>query len=208
MTNTSPEAPAWAGRQGQFLQAPSLTPDLERRFQADYYARVRPGLRLVTLLLAGMVAALTLVQSSAPAPSDLAVGAPEFVFWLCVFGLTWARGFDRVWQPALVLLGWTAAALVLAGLGHALGGQSLPLGGAAHPHPPVPQQKFFFVLQMAVLMVTLSTLRLPYRWAALLQGGVLVIGLWAVGANLPLDALRDLHFILLPALVLLLALLV
>ncbi len=62
---------------------------------------------------------------------------------------------------------------------------------------------------MSVLMVTLSTLRLQFRWAALLQGGVLTIGLWSFGTNLPPDAdvLRDLHFILLPALVLLLALL-
>ena len=55
----------------------------------------------------------------------------------------------------------------------------------------------------------MSTLRLQFRWAALLQGGVLTIGLWSFGTNLPPDAdvLRDLHFILLPALVLLLALL-
>jgi len=209
MTNTSADAPATdrSPANGFFRPSLRLTPDLGRRFQADYYARIRPGLRLVSLLLAGLTAAHTLVNSGVPSRSDLTVTGPMLVFWLCVFGLTWVRGFSRVWQPALMLLGWAAAVLVLGGLGHVLGNQSFASGGAAHPPPPIAQRKFFFVLQMTVLMVTLSTLRLQFRWAALLQGGVLVIGLWSFGTNLPSDALRDLHFILPPALVLLLALL-
>lgn len=207
MTNTPPDSAARPGLHSLFLQAPPLTPDLERRFQTNLYARIRPGLRLISLLLAGLVAAQTLLQSRAPAPSDLAVSVPQIVFWLCVFGLTRAPGFARVWRPALVLMGWAAAILALGGLGHTLGGAGSPPPGPANPPPPVPQLKFFFALQMTVLMVTLSTLRLPFRWAALLQGGVLVIGLWAVRRGLPLNLLPDLHFILLPALVLLLALL-
>ena len=171
----------------------------------------------MSLLLAGLAAAHILVQFGNPWPPDLEVSVPMLVFWLCVFGLTWVRGFDRVWQPALVLLGLVAAAFVLGKLGHTLSG---PHAGGGPPHPPPSEgglprppssvpMRFAFVLQMSVLMVTLSTLRLQSRWAALLQGGVLTIGLWNFGNNLPPDAdvLRDLHFILLPALVLLLALL-
>ncbi len=218
-THTSADAPAtdWPPANGFFRPPPRLTPDLARRFQADYYARIRPGLRLVSLLLAGLTVTQALVQSRGPAPPDLAVDVPVFLFWLCVFGLTWGRGFGRVWQPVLVLLGWATAAFVLVSLGHTLSGP--PVGGGS-PHPPpsgegllrppssVPM-RFSFILQMSVLMVTLSTLRLQFRWAALLQGGVLTIGLWSFGTNLPPDAdvLRDLHFILIPALVLLLALL-
>ena len=219
MTNTSADAPAMdRSPANDFFQPPlRLTPDLGRRFQADYYARIRPGLRLVSLLLAGLAAVHTLVQFGSPSSPDLVVSVPMLVFWLCVFGLTWGRGFGRVWQPILVLLGWVAAALVLGRLGHTLSGP--PVGGGL-PHPPSSEGgllhspssvpvRFSFVLQMSVLMVTLSTLRLQFRWAALLQGGVLTIGLWSFGTNLPPDAdvLRDLHFILLPALVLLLALL-
>lgn len=190
-----------------FLRQPPFTPELERLFQAEYFGRIRPTLRLVSLLLAGLVALLTLLQAGTPTPVDLAIGAPEMVFRLCVFGLTWVRGFGRVWQPVLILLGWATAALVLGSLGHTLSGPPNQGGG---PRPPssVPQ-RFSFALQMVVLMVMLSTLRLPFRWAALLQGGVLAVGLWDFGTNLPPDAnvRMDLHFILLPAFVLLLALL-
>ena len=92
-------------------------------------------------------------------------------------------------------------------LRHAIGG--LPSGGGEPPAPSSVPRRFAFILQMSVLMVTLSTLRLPFRAAALLQGGVFVIGLWDFGGDLPLDAnvSRDLQFILLPAILLLLALL-
>ena len=190
------------------FQLPSrLAPELARHFQEDYYARIRPGLRLVSLLLAGLAAAHTLVQSSIPSQSDLAVGVPMLVFWLCVFGLTWIRGFGRVWQPVLVVLGWAAAVVVLGELGHALGTSAFSHGKTAHPPPPASQRKFFFALQVTILMVTLSTLRLQYRWTALLQVSVLMIAGWSFRANLPQDALRDLHFILLPTGILLLALL-
>lgn len=190
------------------FQLPSrLAPDLARHFQKDYYAHIRPGLRLVSLLLAGLTAAHTLVQIGIASQSDLAVGVPMLVFWLCVFGLTWIRGFSRVWQPALVLLGWAAAVVVLGELGHALDNHTFSHGRTPHPPPPASQRKFFFALQVAVLMVTLSTLRLQYWWTALLQIGVLMIAGWSFRTNLPQDPLRDLHFIVLPAAVLLLALL-
>lgn len=202
-------------QEGLARPLPRLAPELERRFQTDYYARVHPGLRLVSLLLAALIAAQTLLMAGMPAPPDLAVGAPEFVLWLCVFCLTWVRGFGRVWQPVLVLLGAVTAALVLGSLGHAISGPpGFTLGGppgrGGPPHPPssIPM-RFSFVLQMSVLMVTLSTLRLPFRAASLLQGLVFAIGLGDFGTNLPAqaDVLRDLRFIILPALLLLLALL-
>ncbi len=216
MTDIQAEAPDTDGppADGLLRSPPRLTPDLARRFQTDYYARIRPGLRLVSLLMAGVSAAHTLLPSDGPTFIDLAVAVPTLLFWLCVFGLTWGRGFGRAWQPVLVLLGWATAVFVLGRLGHTLSG---PPAGGGLPHPPpsgggppssVPM-RFSFVLQMSVLMVTLSTLRLQFRWAALLQSGILTVGLWSFGTNLPpdADALRDLHFILLPALVLLLALL-
>jgi len=65
------------------------------------------------------------------------------------------------------------------------------------------------MLQMTVLMVSLSTLRLSFRWTAPLQVGVLLIGLWCVRTNLPPDAhpSRFIHFILLPGIIVLLVLL-
>ena len=190
-----------------FRLPPRSTRDLERQFQQDYYTRVYPSLRLVSLLLAGLTAAHTLAQFGVPSESDQAVAFPMLVFWLCVFGLTWVRGFGRRWQPILLVLSWAASVIMLGSLGHALGDHAFSHGGRVHPPPPAPPRKFFFELQLFVLMVTLSTLRLQYRWTALLQVGVLGIGLWSFRLNLPHDTPRDLHFILLPAGVLLLALL-
>ena len=65
MNNTSADAPATdrSSLDDSLRPPPRLTPDLERRFQTDYYARIRPGLRLVSLLLAGLTATQALVQS-------------------------------------------------------------------------------------------------------------------------------------------------
>ena len=136
LTNASADAYATGQSPADtfFQPPPRLTPDLGRQFQADYYARIRPGLRLVSLLLAGLTATQFLVQSRGPAPSAPAIGVPVLLFWLCVFGLTWGRGFGRVWQPVLVLLGWAAAALVLVSLGHTLSGP--PAGETRRIHRP------------------------------------------------------------------------
>lgn len=209
MSNISIKNPSknWLHLDDFFRRPPRLTQDLEQQFQQDYFARISPGLRLVSLLLAGLTAAHVLAQSGVPSQSDQAAAFPMLFFWLCVFGLTWVRNFDRGWQPILVLLSWAAAVTMLGSLGHALGDHAFSHGGRTHPPSPAPQRKFFFELQLFVLMVTLSTLRLQSRWTALLQVGVLGIGLWSFRLNLPHDTPRDLHFILLPAGILLLALL-
>lgn len=185
-------------------QMPRLTPDLELEFQAEYYARILPTLRLISLLLAGLVSAQTL-HLGAFDP----YGLFQLFFWLCVFALTWIPRFGRVWQPALMLMGWITAALVFGSIAHPMVGGPNGVPGAGLPKPSVPQQEFFFMLQMTVLMVTLSTLRLNFRWTALLQMGVLLIGLWNVRTNLPPDAhpSKFIHFVLLPGIIVLLVLL-
>ena len=188
---------------------PRFSPELESTFQRDYFTRVRPGLRLVSPLLAALILIHLALFARAPAPYDLAVGIPQILFWLLVFGLTWVRGFERMWQPVLVVLGWLMAGLILGQLAPLLTDEVVRMQGVGREPPTTPQQKFFFITQFAVLAVSLATLRLQLRWAALLYGGVLAIGTWAFLTGLPRapQAFLEVRFVFLPGSFLLCALL-
>jgi signal transduction histidine kinase len=175
---------------------------LESGFQRDYYTRIRPTLRLVSLLLTALIFMQVALAGRAPAPYDLVVACPQIVLWMLVFGLTWVRGFRRVWQPAVVVLGWLTAALVLGGLAPLLADEVMRMQGVGLDPPTIAQQKFYFIVQFAVLIVSLATLRLHFPWAALLYGGVATIGLWAFLTGLPRgpQIFLDVRFALLPGL--------
>ena len=189
--------------------APSLlparfAPDLEGAFQARYYADVRGTLRGASLLLAllflAYVARDYLDTRSLPLVSRQN-GAPA-AFFLLVFGLSFWRGFGRVWQPVVAAAGWAAAALALSAMasffagavGGGLGPEGPPPGGMAGGAPPplapaggstpFPGPLLFFSLQACVLMAALATLRLPFRWALAMQAGVLGVAAWAFTARM------------------------
>ncbi len=81
---------------------------LEGAFQARYYIAVRPTLRLVTFFLTLLALANLLLQYHIATPQHAAVGFSQLLLWPLIFGLTWVRGFGRVWQPTITLLSWIA----------------------------------------------------------------------------------------------------
>ena len=191
------------------LRGEYFTPALERDFQANYYAEIRNALRVVALLVAALLSVNTYLESHSPAPYDLALSVPQIAFWLALLGLTWLPAFGRIWQPLLILMGWTAAVFALSGLAHGLAGEIASSENVGPEMVTVAQQKFYFVVEFAVLLLSLSTLRVQFRAALLLYGGVMLIGLYSVLTVLPPapDPLLDVHFVLLPALLVLLVLL-
>jgi signal transduction histidine kinase len=181
---------------------PRFAPALEEEFQSIYYAGIRARLRLVSLPLAALFFLGLLLSRSAPAPYDLVVALPQIVFWLFVFALTLKSDAQRYWQPLLVGLGWLMAALVLWRLAFLLGAEigQAPVAGAISPTNP--QQRFYFMLHFAVLLVSLTGLRLLFGWQILLYGGTTLIGLAAYLSGLPLTAslYLDVRFAILPVL--------
>ena len=80
----------------------------------------------------------------------------QIVFWLFVFALTFKSDAQRYWQPLLVGLGWLTAALVLWRLAFLLGAEigQAPVAGMISPTNP--QQRFYFMLHFAVLLVSVK----------------------------------------------------
>lgn len=145
---------------------------LEQQFQKDYYARIRTTMRLVSPLMVTLILVHLRIDVRSPRPYDLAVNVPQLFFWSLIFVLTWVKSFERVWQLLVVPMGWLAAILVLGQLAPLLTSELAKGTGAGAELPTIPQQKFYFVIQFAVLVVSLATLRLQARWAALLYAGV------------------------------------
>ena len=183
------------------LQTQHFPPEVESQFQARYYARVRSTLRLVAPLMVVLLLVSLGLSVRFPTPYDLAVAWPQLAFWSLLFGLTWVSGFGRWWQPVVVGLGCLAAGLVLGRLAPLLLADIADLRAQGHVGPTVAQQKFYFIVQFAVLLVSFAMLRLQVRWAALLYAGVLVLGVWAFTRTFPgaPQQLLDARFILLPA---------
>lgn len=177
-----------------------FAPKLEAEFQKGYFALIRPGLRQTAALLAALILIYTAIFARAPAPYDLAVGVPQFVFWLLVFGLTWVRGWERAWQPVLMALGWVMAGLVLGQLAPMLAQEVTRVRGVGLAPPSMAQQKFYFIIQMSVLAVSLATLRFQFLWAAMLYGGLLAIGIWTfvTGLGTGRSPFLDARFAFLP----------
>lgn len=182
------------------LSIPRFNPEIEPQFQAGYYARIRSTLQLVSPLMVVLLLVQLALSARRPAPYDLAVVLPQLGFWSLVYGLTWVPSFARWWQPIVVGLGWLSAALVLGQLAPLLTQDIARMRESGLNVPTDPQQKFYFMLQFAVLMVSLATLRLEFRWAALLCGGVTAIGSAAFLRGLPAspELFRDVRFAFLP----------
>jgi signal transduction histidine kinase len=78
--------------------------------------------------------------------------------------------------------------------------------GVGSGTPTLPQQKFYFALQLGVLMASLTAFRLSFVWSALLYGGVVTIGVWTHLRYLCISAssiLLEMHFTLLPLIIIL-----
>ena len=191
------------------LKTPRFAPALEREFQAKYYASNRRILRAASLFMAGVVGFALFLCHYNPSLLDIPYNIPQIGFWLAIFGLSWTRFFARHWQPIAAILGGAMVIFVLGDLAYLLNTEltvGTPGGGSA---PTVPQQKFYFVMRFAILMVSLTVLRLQFKWAALMFGAIVVGGVWAFRVHLPPapSLAPDARFCLLPALVLTVAIL-
>ena len=182
------------------LSIPRFAPEIEPAFQANYYARARSTLRLVAPLMVMLLLVQLALIASRAAPFDLAIVLPQVGFWLLIFGLTRAPALACGWQPIVVALGLLSSALVLGRLAPLLTQDIATMRDAGRNVPTDPQQKFYFMLQFAVLMVSLTTLRLQFRWAALLCGGATVIGIASFLRGLPAapNLFLDVRFAFLP----------
>ncbi len=182
MTNAPLEAPSTDHRpqDGSRRLLPRLTPDLERRFQSEYYTRIRPTLRVMAPLLAALFAACATRDYADTGSLGLAAaqdGVPA-AFFLAAFALTWVPAFGRVWQPVLAAAGLATALVSLRAMA-----AFLTASEALHSAPPSRGGPFagadlFFGLQMCLLMVCLTVLRLRFRWALALEASVLGVGVW------------------------------
>ena len=184
-----------------FSTAP-FAPASEPSFQADYYASNRPILRAVTIFMVAILALVLFLSRFVPTPFDLPYNGPQIGFWALLFALTWLPAFERVWQIATAIAAGAVALLALNALATALAAQlgqtlldSTALTG-------VIQQKFNFVMNAIVLMVSLAALRLQWRPAIALYLGVLAeaIAVFVVHFPVPLPVL-DARFSLLPLVV-------
>ncbi|MBV9852573.1 MAG: HAMP domain-containing histidine kinase [Armatimonadetes bacterium] len=167
---------------------PRLTPDLERRFGAEYYARIRPTLRVLAPFLAALFAACAVRDYADTHSLGLAAaqdGTPAALF-LVAFALTWVPAFGRVWQPALTAAGLAAALVSLGAMAAFLGMPAADAGGIPHGPAggPPSGRPLLFGLQVCLLMVCLTVLRLRFRWALALEAGVFGAGVWAFVAHL------------------------
>jgi signal transduction histidine kinase len=172
----------------RLLTLPHLTPDLERNFQAAYYATIRNSLRVVAALLA----ALTVFNAARDyldtysASYVVSYSGPTIAFYLLICGLaTFDKEFRRRWQPVLVASCWAAMAFSLEALAAQLAeATNGPFGEAASPVVASFIRREFFTQRVIVLMICLAAFRLQFRWSLLLQAGVVTIGVWALAAHL------------------------
>ena len=184
-----------------FSTAP-FAPVLEREFQADYYASNRPILRVVAVFMVAVLALVLFLSHFVPTPFDLPFILPQILFWALLFALTWLPAFERVWQIATAI---AAGAIVMLALNSLATGLATQLGQKmldADALTGVIQQKFNFVMNVMVLMVSLAALRLPSRPAVALYLGVLAgaITVFVLHFPVPLPVL-DARFSFLPLVV-------
>ena len=176
-----------------------FAPELEREFQANYYAANRRILRLIAVFMVAILSLVLFLSRSVPTSSDLPFNGPQIGFWLTLFGLTFWRDFERIWQIVTPLLACVLVIWVLNVLAQEL---VIQLGQNLRAVPMTPlviQQKASFVMQSLVLLVSLATLRLPFRPFATLYLGILVgiIAVYSLRFPIPWPVL-DARFSLLP----------
>ena len=181
-----------------------FAPDLERAFQADYYAFNLGLLRVVALFMASVSGIALFLCQYNPTMLDMPFHLPQIGFWLIVFALTWTKFYVRHWQLLTVVLGGAMAILVLGDLAYLMGFELDGNKNFYNPVPTGPSKKFYFVMRFAILLVSLSALRLQFRPAALMFGSIVIGGVWAFVRYLPHAPTMalDARFSLLPACVL------
>ena len=181
-----------------------FAPDLEPSFQADYYAFNLGILRVVALFMASVSGVALFLCQYNPTLLDQPFHLPQIGFWLIVFALTISKLFARHWQLFTVVLGGAMAIFVLSDLAYLLGVELDANLDFYNPVPTGPQKKFYFVMRFAILMVSLSALRLQFRPAALMFASIVIGGVWAFLRYLPHapSLALDARFSLLPASVL------
>ena len=156
---------------------PRFDAELEGRFQESYYARIQPILRVITLLLAVMFlayAARDYLDTQSIALSATQNGTPA-LFFLLIFALTWVKGFERVWQWAILGGGLIAAIISFNGQASFIAAfRPDSVEGAG----PFSADSLFFGQQVRLVVVCLALMRLQFRWALALQIGALSSGVW------------------------------
>lgn len=200
LTNTSADAPATDQSPANefFRRPPRLTPDLAQRFQADYYARIRPTLRVMAPLLAALFAACAARDYANTHSLGLAAaqdGVPAILF-LAACALTWVPSFGRLWQPVLAAAGLATSLVSLPAMAAFLAPAETMRAASSSGGGPPGAGPLFFGQQMCLLMISLSVLRLRFRWALALQACVLGVGVWAFlthlnGSRVPGGGLLD-----------------
>lgn len=162
---------------------PRLAPELESEFQANYFGRIRGSLRVTTLLLAVMFAVYSVRDYSDTQTLSLALGQNGLpaAFFLLLFGLTWARGFSRLWQPLILVGGLFVGAISFNTMTSFL--------ALRHPFPAAtatafPADSLFFGQQMRLFMICMALLRLQFKWTLGLHLGLVGLGFWAFAAIL------------------------
>ncbi|RYX83189.1 HAMP domain-containing histidine kinase [bacterium] len=187
---------------------PRFEPSLEQEFQANYYERIKPTLRVLSLLLSLMFGAYALRDFSDAKSLSLAMqkdGVPA-LFLLLIAALTWARIFERIWQPVGVIGGVLVAMLSLHNMSVFIANNHLsPIVGT---HSTT-ADSLVFGQQMRVLMICLGLLRFQLRWALPLQMGVLIAGTTAFARTMMVTnpSFNDLSRFLLPTVAILVAVL-
>lgn len=65
-----------------------FAPDLERAFQASYYASNRRVLRAVAVFMVAMLCLVLFLSRYVPTPFDRPFNGPQILFWLALFVVT------------------------------------------------------------------------------------------------------------------------
>jgi signal transduction histidine kinase len=129
--------------QSLYLRRLYFSAELERTFQASYYDNIRSTLRVMLGPLVAFVlffAVRDYVFSPSPVHAS-EINGVVIALCLLLFGLTFHKGFARVWQPVTVGIVWAAMTLVLNGpvataLSHTPPEFSASLRPSGPPPPP------------------------------------------------------------------------
>ena len=171
----------------QHLSLPRFAPPIEAQFQASYYARIQPTLRLVSGVLAATLSLYLALRLHRIAPFVNVFTLPYLGFCLLLLGLTYAPAFGRVWQSVTVVLAWVASAAMLFWFSQTL---RVPPPTSADPRAFEIIHHLVFVLETCVLMIMTAALRLQWRPTIVLQSAIVLTGVSIVLSELPVDLTR------------------
>jgi signal transduction histidine kinase len=157
---------------------PRFEPQLEQEFQLRYFDRIRPTLRILTLLFAAMFLVYALRDYSDTQSLFLAAtqdGAPA-VFFLVLFALTYLPVLNGLWQWFIIVGGLFMAAISLGGQAYFLALTHPNEQAVAGLNSVFSSESLFFGQHMRLLMVCFSASRLQFRFALLMQTVLVIVG--------------------------------